>query len=383
MHILFVSGEYPPMTGGVGAYTYQLAHALCDIGVECSVLTSAASARAEGEVVPVYPLVKRWGWGAAGQAGLLARRLSADWIHVQYQTAAFAMHPAINFAPSTWRRQRRVAWTYHDLLPPYLFPKAGAHLRRWVTLRPASASNLVIATNEADRAQLAATAAHLHAIPIGSNVRGVTLAPAERLRLRAANGYADDALVLGYFGFLNRSKGGLTLVHTLQELVRNGVDAHLRMIGERVGASDPSNAAYLAEVEAMIRTLGLSDRVRWSGHLPDEAASAELNALDVLLLPYADGASLRRGTLMAGLANGCAIVTTAPHAPLPELRDGRDLLYVPAQNAPAAAKAILRIARDRALADSLRSHARKAAHQFDWQEIARRHLDLYTQVGDQ
>ena len=86
---------------------------------------------------------------------------------------------------------------------------------------------------------------------------------------------------------------------------------------------------------------------------------------------------------MAGLANGCAIVTTAPHAPLPELRDGRDLLYVPAQNAPAAAKAILRIARDRALADSLRSHARKAAHQFDWQEIARRHLDLYTQVGDQ
>lgn len=57
--------------------------------------------------------------------------------------------------------------------------------------------------------------------------------------------------------------------------------------------------------------------------------AADLNACDVLLLPFTDGVSLRRGTLMAALANGCAIVTTTPQGPLPELVHDRDLLYVP------------------------------------------------------
>ena len=28
LHIMFVTGEYPPMPGGVGAYTHELAKAL-------------------------------------------------------------------------------------------------------------------------------------------------------------------------------------------------------------------------------------------------------------------------------------------------------------------------------------------------------------------
>jgi len=40
MHVLFVTGEYPPMRGGVGAYTAALAQALTEIGVQVSVLTA-------------------------------------------------------------------------------------------------------------------------------------------------------------------------------------------------------------------------------------------------------------------------------------------------------------------------------------------------------
>jgi glycosyltransferase involved in cell wall biosynthesis len=386
MHILFVTGEYPPMRGGVGAYTAELGRALLSLGVQVSVFTSLGmnpQARTDSSFYPQsYPQVHQWGWSTVGKIARFAHQLGADWLHVQYQTAAFQMHPAINFAPYLWRRWGlRTAWTYHDLLVPYLFPKAGRFLRRWVTERPAFAATFTTVTNEADSRQLAGRVDPLFKIPIGSNVEGQTLSPTERQARRRGRGYTDNALVISYFGFLNRSKGGLTLVDTLDQLVRAGRSAHLLMIGERVGASDPTNYRYLQEVEGRIAALGLADRVQWTGHQSDAEVGADLNAADLLFMPYVDGVSLRRGTLMAGLVNGCAIVTTAPQDPLPELVDGRDLLTVPPEDAAAGAAAILRIADDPTLAERLRNNARHASKQFAWSAIAAQHRDLYTRFA--
>lgn len=389
MHVLFVTGEYPPMRGGVGAYTAALAQALASAGVRVSVVTTQQAQIPVVQAMPVmiYPVIGRWGWRIWRQLPQLAQQIGATWLHVQYQTAAFAMNPAINLAPAQWQRQAQrqphalqVAWTYHDLLVPYLFPKAGARLRRWITLQPAQTSQLVIATNEGDYQTLAAThsPATLQKIPIGSNIQVHASTPAARSANRIARGYSTHSLVIGYFGFLNRSKGGLTFVRTLADLVRQGLDAHLLMIGEKVGASDPTNYAYLQEVEALIAQLGLVDRVQWTGHLADAEVSDALHLVDVLLMPYVDGASLRRGTLMAGLAHGCAIVTTTPQSPLPELVDGRDLLYVPPEEPHLAANAILRLTQEPDLRQALQAGARHQSQLFTWSAIAEQHLQSYT-----
>ena len=176
-HIMFVTGEYPPMAGGVGAYTHELARALRSLGAQVSVLTAQAAADSSVALkcggVRVLPVVRRWDWGIWSLAANLAAEARCDWLHVQYQTAAFQMHPAINLAPQTWQRKGfRVAWTYHDLLHPYLFPKAGRRLRTWITLRPAQVADLVTVTNEVDRLQLAAADLAAERIPIGSNISG-------------------------------------------------------------------------------------------------------------------------------------------------------------------------------------------------------------------
>ena len=367
MHILLVTGEYPPMQGGVGAYTAALGQALLAQGVEVSVLTDRRATLSpqlftHSPAYPqVYPQIDQWGWASLGEIARFAHKVAAEWIHVQYQTAAFGMHPAINFGPTFWRRRGlRVAWTYHDLLVPYLFPKAGGRLRRWVTERPGLTANATIVTNEQDRSQLAGRVKNLSAIPIGSNIQGKELSGEERRAVREGLGYADDDLVLAYFGFLNRSKGGITLVETLHRLAAQGRNVHLLMIGERVGASDPTNYAYLQAVEERIASLGLSERVRWSGRLSDEAVAESLNAIDVLVMPYTDGASLRRGTLMAGLVNGCGIVTTTPQSPLPDLREGVEWLTVPADDPDATAQVVARIADEPVLAEKLRANARTA-----------------------
>ncbi len=386
MHILLVTGEYPPQSGGVGAYTAELGRALLARGVQISVLTAQQSGVQSVLLPPsapladisVYPIIPRWDWRIWRTVPAWAAQLKVDWVHVQYQAAAFAMHPAINLAPGRWRQANfRTAWTYHDLLVPYLFPKAGARLRRWITERPAFTSDQTIVTNQGDYAALAGRVPHLANIPIGSNIEGRCFSAAERAQRRQQRGYGNNDLVIGYFGFLNRSKGGSTLVRTLQQLVQAGRNAHLLMVGERVGASDPTNYQYLQELEALIASLGLSARVTWTGHQVDAEVSADLAACDVLLMPYVDGASLRRGTLMAALAHGCALVTTIPQAPLPELLDQRDLLYVPAEDEVAAAAAVARVADHAPLAARLRTNALDRSQLFTWSAIAEQHCKLY------
>ncbi|MEX1021478.1 MAG: glycosyltransferase family 4 protein [Litorilinea sp.] len=368
----------------MGAYTAELGAALVAQGAAVRVLTStqAGADRPPGaddtrRGVQVRPVVAGWGPSIWTSVRRQARDFGAEWIHIQYQTAAFHMNPAVNLGPWGWRRQARVAWTYHDLLVPYLFPKAGAALRRWITHLPARLCDLPIVTNEGDRLALAAQGIAAQKSPIGSNIAARAFAPTDVAALRQARGYAPADVVVGYFGFLNRSKGGLTLVRTLDALRHAGLPAHLLMIGERVGASDPTNYAYLQAVEAEIAQRDLTARVSWTGRLDDADVSAALAVCDVLLMPYTDGVSLRRGTLMAGLAHGCAVVTTFPQSLLPELVDGEHLYYVPPEDPQAAAHAVQRLVTDSRLAQRVRHGARTASQAFRWDTIARQHLEFY------
>lgn len=394
MHILLVTGEYPPQTGGVGAYTAELAHALTDLGVRCTVITSRFALHEQGALAPassaddavrVLPIVARWGPRALAAIARRAIDLHADWIHLQYQTAAFNMNPSVNFAPYFWRSKARVAWTFHDLLPAYLFPKAGEGIRNWVTELPVSWAHAVIATNRADYQRLldhhGGARARLHEIPIGSNVQGVQLSMEERMARRRKYGWGNDQIVLGYFGALNRSKGGMVLLRALSALRDAGIDAHLLMIGDVLGASDPTNADFAQEVRQQVSAMGLDACIQWTGREAAAEVSADLNAVDICLLPYADGASLRRGTLMAALANGCAIVTTAPATPIANLRDGVEALFVPrgddSQVANATVTAVRRLQEDSTLLATLRGNARTASLTYAWDAIARRHMQVY------
>ena len=383
-HVLFVTGEFPPQQGGVGAYTLELCRALAKLDVDTSVVTSASVAVSPEHTAndpTVHNTVGRWDWRIWREIDKLARSTHVEWVHVQYQTAAFNMNPAINFAPQRWHGSQdsfRVAWTYHDLLVPYLFPKAGDRLRRWVTVQPARTSDLSIVTNEGDLRTLSdLDVTNLHKIVIGSNIQGRIMDVDERRARRQERRYHDDDRVLAYFGFLNRSKGVTTLIRALHRLTDDYPTVKLLMIGERVGASDPTNYAFLQEVEALIAELDLADRIQWTDRQPDSEVAADLNACDLLVLPYVDGASPRRGTLMAGLANGCAIVTTTPQTPLPELVDERELLYVAPENDVALAKIISRALNNPALVERLRRQARTAIGQFDWDKIAAEHVALY------
>jgi glycosyltransferase involved in cell wall biosynthesis len=118
--------------------------------------------------------------------------------------------------------------------------------------------------------------------------------------------------------------------------------------------------------------LEVTDRVQWTGYLPKKQVSAALLSADVVVLPYRDGISFRRGSLHAALVHGCAIISTTPDVPLPELREGENVLLVPANDPEAVCRAAAHLRSDPALREQIGQGAKRLAEQFTWEHIAER-----------
>lgn len=395
MNVGLLTGEYPPDQGGVGDFTNRLALSLVELEHQVHVITSASTTpdqetQYSGLVtLPdglfVHRVIGGWRVGCWRIILELARDLNLDILNLQYQAAAYSMRPAISFVPR--RRRFPVVVTFHDLKVPYLFPKAGP-LRWWVVRALARRADGVIVTNREDELRLAGVEppiASLTRIPIGSNISSVAPSGYDRDAERASWGIERDDVLLGYFGFLNESKGGEELIRSLSLLVEQGVPAHLLKIGGRVGSSDPTNQAYADGVERLVTSLGLEDRVHWTGYLQPTQVSASLYATDICVLPFRDGVSFRRGSLLACLAHGKAIITTRPAVALPQVKQDQTMVLVDPENPAALAQAVRRITADPALRARLERGSRWLASEFTWDRIGMRTGAFFAKLigGDQ
>ena len=383
MKIGLVTGEYPPRQGGVGDFTHELSCALIDLGHEVHVITNRSAARRDE--VNVRRVIGSWGLRCWWEIADVTREYALDVINVQYEPAAYSMQIGINFLPGRLARRLidcPIVTTFHDLLVPYLFPKAGR--MRWKVVEYlARHSDAIIVTNEEDRVTLSnlqPPIAGLHVIPIGSNIDPARADQLEPTVERTRRGIKATEFLIGYFGFLSRSKGGEVLMRALKMLIDDGLPVKLLLIGGRTGSSDPANVEYAAQVDRLIEALGLHDRVIATGYLEPNDVSQALLACDVCALPYLDGASLRRGSLLAAIAHGRAIVTTRPAFPIPGLVQDESALFVPRGDVTSLASTIRRLLADRDLRARLESGARQAAELYTWDRIAAQTLEVYQSV---
>ena len=390
MRVLYITGEYPPNQGGIADYTAILRSELRALDVTSDVLTSSDCASTEPTV---HPVVGSWGfpfWGVAQQI-ISERRI--DVVHIQYQTAAFDLKPAINLLP--WYLRRRtprpaIVTTFHDLRVPYLFPKAGP-LRRWVTHMLGRHSDAIIFTNREDREEWEAAEnagvpsskkTPAHQVDIGPAVPVVPITADERRALRAECGVAPDAYLVGFFGFVNLTKGLDTLFQAVRILRDQNIPAQALIIGGSLGESDPYNAVYKEHLERLIRRLDLDmgDILLSTGYLEAADASRALATCDAMALPFADGASLRRTSLLTALAHGLPVVSTYPKQPSPVIQESDALLLVPPDDPAALSRTLRRLYEDRALVDTLSTSARQFAQRFSWPRIAAHTLAVYAEA---
>ena len=375
MRIGVITGEHPPMPGGVGDFTRILAGRLAGQGHDVNLLSR------RGCHSDALPLTAVDGFGARGMAAIRgwARRLQPDVINMQFQTAAYDMSPLVHFLPDML--DAPFVTTFHDLRFPYLFPKAG-RLRDWIVMRLARSSAGVICTNQEDDSRMQALPRR-RVIPLGSAVAPVDIRPAARRQIRHEIGADAGSFVIAHFGFINAMKGIDNLLDALARLRAKGRDLRLVFVGGRENVVDGGkDADYLEQLDTRIERLGLRDALHWTGHASESEVAMRLGAADLVALPYADGASYRRSSLMAAIGLGSAIVTTRPAAPVPAFAHGENLWLVPPRSSDALATAIDTLLSDRAKLCQLRDGARLLSRCFDWDMIARDTADFYQLVMD-
>ena len=380
------------MEGGVGAFTQELAKALNEQGHELHIITNrrarppSQNRRARNLLEPVtlpfarlHPRIRHWRWSALTTIVDIVLRYELDLVNIQYQAAAYNMrNPAINFLPWRLRRVVKTAVTFHDLRVPYLFPKAG-RWRETAVRFMAKQAHGVIVTNESDFAALhPILPAPLCRIPIGSNITTYRPTDRELTEVRQRLGLKTDDMLLGYFGFLNASKGADILVGSLCQLPPS---VHLVFIGGQTGSSDPdNNQSVYEQLQQQIKAEGLEERVHWTGFVSDQEVATYLEAADLMVMPYRDGVSLRRGTLMAVLAQGRPLLTTQPTAPTPELVHGSNVWLVPPDDAMALAAAVQQLLADKDQRSALGQGAARIADLFTWNKIADQTADFYRKI---
>lgn len=316
---------------------------------------TTALARALGRSGVSVEIIDQRDWSVSGTLGL-ARRLRGakpDVVQLQY--------PMI------------VGWRS-------LGPQALGFLGRWptvVTLHEyttfdplrraslwafaASARRIVMTTRcESERflGQFPAARPKSSVIPIGSN-----------LPFRPGRAARGEARRVVYFGQIKPLKGFESFLDLAEIAAARGLPWRFAVVGAPVGWARP----YLDAMRARTASLALD----WILDRGDDETADILAGADAAYLPFPDGASERRGSLVAALGNGLPVVTTdGPDRPAD--MDGAVLFA----RSPAGACARLEaLFADAALEQRLRAAGPAYVRRFDWDAIGARYAELYRQVA--
>lgn len=359
IHIL--AGEYPPVCGGVADYTALVAQALAARGERVHVWTGGNEGTQIESSVRVHRVALNF-----GIEGL--RRLACAWneqpgprrIVVQWTPHSFGMRSLnLPLALWLWRRARR----HHDqveLMVHEPFLAFGEGTRRQDSAAAVQRVMMALLLNAASSVRIAIPAwetrlrpwclMRRHAfewVPVPSNIPEC---PDLRDVLRARAELAGPSpAVIGHFGTFRKDVADL-LAPVLDELLRT---THLRVL--LVGRGSDEFARNFSS-----HNMDCDGRIISVGELDPADVAIALSACDVLVQPYPDGISTRRGSAMAAMALGIPLVSNLGHLSEPGWRNTEAARVTASPSARDLTAAVLELLQDRELRTSLSVNARSA-----------------------
>ena len=324
MKISFLVRWLSPMIDGVGMYTWNLACALRDYGIDVQVFTSEEQQVSKDLLKKgwVFPIIKLWQPKAIIKALKSVTGLAPDWFCFQfvpqlYGRGCIAWQVAGILKELKKRFKCKIAVTFHEftsgwsLNPKDLFLAAFTRLQ---TRRMLSVIDSAITTCTRYKEILGYLSGHLlpvDVIPVGSNIESIFI-NSEDLTAQRRQIFPEQAKVFGLFSTLSNFKNCPIAIKALQRARQQGLNAWLYLIG-RVESSNPKlfkNLMQLAE------KLDVKSQIITSGELSSRNISIQLQMVDVFLFTQINGISTRNTTLMAALAHGLPMVSFAPQSGL-------------------------------------------------------------------
>ncbi len=379
--VLFLTGAFPNMPCGVGDYTSSLTQELVKLGLEVHVLTShdrrVVTTFHESGGVFVHPKILSWGFTSVPLIMREVRRISPDLIHIQYPASFGAKNrrPLANLlgivTKAATNGKARIVTTLHEYVERSL---------RWRlrALLNALTSDCVVCVSSYDRIALAKLISKpLVHIPIASSIPVVSVTPDQRQKLRDSLGIAQSCWMIVYFGFVTPLKGFDVLIKAFAELKRRAWPGKLVVLT----GLDPDKDRYHREMVTLLNSFGLGDDcIYQKPYFTREEVSTHLQSADMAILPFTEGASERRGSLLTAIGNGLPVITTVgPHLP-PTFKHGDNIYLVPSQDPKAIVRAVIELSHNSALRLSMSQRAMSLSEAYSWESIAEKTVQTYWNV---
>ena len=315
-----ITGEYPPVIGGVSDYSQLIAEGLAEAGDDVHVWCPTTSDLAPPSGVTLHPELGRIARRDLRRVDrLLDQFASPRRLLVQWVPHGFGLR-SMNVPFCLWLHRRarggdRVELMVHE---PYLEFGAGrayhaltAVTHRFMTMVLLNASShiwiAIPAWERYLRPYLFGRRVPFTWLPIPTGVKPRPLAEIAPIRAR----YAREGGLVGHFGTFSPAISRL-LGERLPGVL-NGVPAPAVLLA---GTGSETFRAQLVGAHPE-----LSDRVHALGFVSSSKLGAYLAACDLCVQPYPDGISSRRTTAMACLSLGIPIVTTSGHLTEPLWRE--------------------------------------------------------------
>jgi FkbM family methyltransferase len=278
-----------------------------------------------------------------------------DWSKINW-TGQDPIKQALLRGAKAWWRAQVVSFINHH---PQIFSHAHGRTGRRL---------LIDSGIKADRIAL---------IPHGTPAPRPAPGASSRFAVRERLGLAENATVIGIFGFLASSKGHADALTSLEHLPE---EFQLLLIG---GPHPGDDRSVLGEVMEKIRQKPeLSDRVAVTGFLDETEAQACLGAVDMMVAPYRDHAQTVSGAFGWALASGRPVIASRIPA-FRELVHEAGCAELVSPEAPGElALTIQRLAADLDLRERLVSNALAWCEANSWDAVAGRHAELYADLLD-
>lgn len=304
--VVIFSDLLPPKRGGLADHTAALATNLHEAGHQVTVISSVGV----GGATPytVRPVMDDW-----RDVALLAAELTAipsDAILLWQYVPHMYGHGGVNSQLTSFmgwlnRMGRKQVVLTHEIAADYSwhpgrFWFAWNHRRQWkkilrfANVIPVSTSRWV----EEWSARRPDVAKKLFTLPSPSSIPRATLPAADRLQWRRENRLPENAKIIAYFGTFSMAKGIPWVIDGWRYSLRPNQPVAFVLIG-----SAPE-IPLASDLRALYRPLG---------YVKSHEVSRALHAADIVALPFIDGVSERRTTVMAALDHGVAVATTTGH----------------------------------------------------------------------
>jgi len=372
--VVLLTPRVPPNKNGVGDYTYHLGKELaknCPVRI---VTTRGEREERGGDAFHVLPVVPGWNLTGTARLSAVLEQLRPRFVNVQWVPHLWGKR-GLNFALPLrllWLRWKgyRVVTTVHEPYVPFdscrhVVAGACQRLALWlVILASAKVAVTTQAWTEMFRRFFPWKRDDIFWLPVGSNIPSAPVSPAERERFHTGAGLDGAGLVAAVVNPLGAGKMVDLIYQAWDAIRRRHQNAKLVMLGCR-----------LDEMRARLPRAAGADGGVYTGYLDPAEMARWLSCVDLILVPFVDGVSARRTSVITAMEHGVPVVTTRGRLTERELFDGGPLVLADVDDRDGFVEACLELAADEGGRAELREAGRRFYQiHFSWTTIAQQLL---------